>query len=818
MEEVSSDVNSSSNNSPSMRPRFRGPRRMGIMQPKWTVPHQWCNNNRPNSFTEVVMILSIQTNSESADDLRRYDWLKKKVTETGLDVRLGDHKGNVAFFISAKYQVLLTQSEECRMKKLLKGDYGGGLNEVLLDQIDFFLNVEDEDLFFLSQERQFLILDILNGIKASEEEETPFDNIHFLEDQPIIAVLEAMGVVSQLFPLHEKEGMQDLVEKWIHVSHWKQPIDMVKDYFGVEIAFYFAWLGYYTWWLTIPALIGSLLWWISADQYLSDLFAVLFSILNVVWVTLFLEFWKRKSSALAYTWGTLDNQSEMLQYPRALFKGTRQYNDITSRYELFYPNWKRLLFIAFVTIPTLGLSLVVVFGSMFVTFELQNWMDKNSEWGVMRMLPKILLSVLVFLSGDFYQKTVIFLNDKENYRSEQHHRNGLIVKLGIFHFTNNFFSLFYIAFYLRDMTRLKEFLAALLITRQLVGNFKEVFVPFFMNQFKTEKLSRSVVMAQENKTLAMKRDPPSESLENLHSYVLGTSEATEESQSKNDNCTTRSATRATLPEIAEQNSGESESSEKINPNASSADEHVKKFKSVMKGAMDDAAGTFTRMLSAAHIRPRKVPEDGISKDSFLTQAAIESEMSTYADLFDDYLEMFIQLGYVVFFSSLFPLAALCSLVNNIFEIRVDAFKLTHAYRRPFAKTASGIGVWQNMMDVMGAIAVMVNCGLLVSSGQLQRLLPSLSQTEIVVIAVVLEHIALGLKWFISRLIPDIPQWVEAEMAKVQFKRIQALRDLETLASRGNMTYPQSTSSSKGHNAGNLETAALKSVEKYLNQD
>ena len=101
----------------------------------------------------------------------------------------------------------------------------------------------------------------------------------------------------------------------------------------------------------------------------------------------------------------------------------------------------------------------------------------------------------------------------------------------------------------------------------------------------------------------MKRDPPSESLENLHSYVLGTSEATEESQSKNDNCTTRSATRATLPEIAEQNSGESESSEKINPNASSADEHVKKFKSVMKGAMDDAAGTFTRMLSAAHIRP-----------------------------------------------------------------------------------------------------------------------------------------------------------------------------------------------------------------------
>ena len=51
-------------------------------------------------------------------------------------------------------------------------------------------------------------------------------------------------------------------------------------------------------------------------------------------------------------------------------------------------------------------------GYICVFVQLQNWMDKNSEWGVMRMLPKILLSVLVFLSGDFYQKTVIFLNDK----------------------------------------------------------------------------------------------------------------------------------------------------------------------------------------------------------------------------------------------------------------------------------------------------------------------------------------------------------------------------------------------------------------------
>ena len=81
---------------------------------------------------------------------------------------------------------------------------------------------------------------------------------------------------------------------------------------------------------------------------------------------------------------------------------------------------------------------------------------------------------------------------------------------------------------------------------------------------------------------------------------------------------------------------------------------------------------------------------------------------------------------------------------------------------------------------MGAIAVMVNCGLLVSSGQLARLLPGLSNVEIVLIAVLIEHVALALKWMISKIIPDIPAWVQAEMAKVELKRMQALRVTVTL--------------------------------------
>ena len=66
----------------------------------------------------------------------------------------------------------------------------------------------------------------------------------------------------------------------------------------------------------------------------------------------------------------------------------------------------------------------------------------------------------------------------------------------------------------------------------------------------------------------------------------------------------------------------------------------------------------------------------------------------YEGTFEDYLEMFIQFGYVTLFSSAYPLAALCALLNNVMEVRGDAFKLCFVHQRPFVQRAAGIGTWQ----------------------------------------------------------------------------------------------------------------------------
>ncbi|KAH7729371.1 Protein ANOH-2 a [Aphelenchoides avenae] len=137
--------------------------------------------------------------------------------------------------------------------------------------------------------------------------------------------------------------------------------------------------------------------------------------------------------------------------------------------------------------------------------------------------------------------------------------------------------------------------------------------------------------------------------------------------------------------------------------------------------------------------------------------------------------MFIQFGYVLLFSPAFPLAAFCALVNNLFEIRVDAFKLCNAVQRPFGRQVKDIGAWQRAMELMGIAGVIVNCALIGQSGLMQRIWPDLSFGGQVLFVVFLEHAILGAKALVDLAIPDVPHWVKVETAKSEHWRREAYK-------------------------------------------
>ena len=78
---------------------------------------------------------------------------------------------------------LLKGAEELGIQKLLKEDLGGGMKEFTFDEQECFYNIEDENQFFSSQERQSIICHLLDNLRATKGEQ--LGKVKFVEGQSI---------------------------------------------------------------------------------------------------------------------------------------------------------------------------------------------------------------------------------------------------------------------------------------------------------------------------------------------------------------------------------------------------------------------------------------------------------------------------------------------------------------------------------------------------------------------------------------------------------------------------------------------------------
>ncbi|KAG7482887.1 anoctamin-9-like isoform X1 [Solea senegalensis] len=77
-------------------------------------------------------------------------------------------------------------------------------------------------------------------------------------------------------------------------------------------------------------------------------------------------------------------------------------------------------------------------------------------------------------------------------------------------------------------------------------------------------------------------------------------------------------------------------------------------------------------------------------------------------LFNEFLEMVVQFSFTTIFVAAFPLAPLLALINNIFEIRLDAIKMVRLERRLVPRKTNDIGVWTQVLEAIGVLAVIAN--------------------------------------------------------------------------------------------------------------
>ncbi|NXD60082.1 ANO8 protein, partial [Corvus moneduloides] len=265
---------------------------------------------------------------------------------------------------------LLRGADEIGLRKPVKAEFGGGMRSFSCEEDYIYENIENELGFFTSQERQNIIRYWLENLRAKQGES--LHNIHFLEGQPISECGTAAAPGGTRWHCHGTRrhprgfGVPALLTPPCF------PPDDICDYFGVKIAMYFAWLGFYTSAMVYPAVFGSILYtFTDSDQTSQDISCVVFAIFNVIWATLFLEEWKRRGAEFAYKWGTLDTPAESIEEPRPQFRGMKRISPVTSTEEFYYPPWKRLLFQSLVSLPVCLACLCLVFLLMLGCFQLQ---------------------------------------------------------------------------------------------------------------------------------------------------------------------------------------------------------------------------------------------------------------------------------------------------------------------------------------------------------------------------------------------------------------------------------------------------------------
>ena len=80
------------------------------------------------------------------------------------------------------------------------------------------------------------------------------------------------------------------------------------------------------------------------------------AVFSMLWSTVVIEMWKRRSTLLSYRWGTTQ-LAERFSEPRPAYHGDLGVNPVTGRVEPLFPDWQRELRMALVSVPTVGLFL-----------------------------------------------------------------------------------------------------------------------------------------------------------------------------------------------------------------------------------------------------------------------------------------------------------------------------------------------------------------------------------------------------------------------------------------------------------------------------
>lgn len=293
------------------------------------------------------------------------------------------------------------------------------------------------------------------------------------------------GIFSKWFPFHTETTRRFFAQTWATWKVWKwaspQPLDQMQAYFGEELTLYFAWLGFYNFALLGPALVGLAIFIAvivitqanEGDEIgepggtngratnVAGVLNTIYAVLLMIWVTLYLEFWKRYNATLAFKWNMLD--FEVSERSRPEYRGEVQFGVHTRGEWIQFdkddetlksvhvvptvysdPKLTKIKY-AISSLPLMFILVLVVL-IVLAVLALRLYLQRVMEPALGGVIGSIIGAVLIIVFNVIYGKLAVLLADWENHRTDTEYQDSLITKTFLFQFVNTFASLYYIAF------------------------------------------------------------------------------------------------------------------------------------------------------------------------------------------------------------------------------------------------------------------------------------------------------------------------------------------------------------------------------------
>ena len=124
-----------------------------------------------------------------------------------------------------------------------------------------------------------------------------------------------------------------------------------------------------------------------------------------------------------------------------------------------------------------------------------------------------------------------------------------------------------------------------------------------------------------------------------------------------------------------------------------------------------------------------------------------------------YNELFMQLGWVLFFSLVFPAGAAFTILAGFLRMAIELTAMSEYKQKDSPAPQKDIGIWMDLLDFISNLGILVCVYIVIfTSEKLTYKMPYDDHT-MYIIAFGILHLIFAIKWILAEIIEDEPEWV-----------------------------------------------------------